>query len=102
MLAAARALQAGASVPATAREASVSPRELRRRFHTHLGYGPKAFARVVRFRRFVSQLRTTTTAQLSLARLAAELGYADQAHLSLECRLLSGSTPSDLAVRCVA
>jgi hypothetical protein len=65
VLAAAPVLEAGASVPATAREVSVSPRELRRRFQTHLGYGPKAFARVVRSRRYISELRTTTTAQLS-------------------------------------
>jgi AraC-like DNA-binding protein len=32
----------------------------------------------------------------SLGLLAAEAGYADQAHLTRECRRLAGITPSDL------
>jgi AraC-like DNA-binding protein len=31
-----------------------------------------------------------------LATLAAEAGYADQAHLTRECRRLTGRTPAEL------
>ena len=37
------------------------------------------------------------TDTITLAELAAAAGYADQAHLTRECRALSGSTPAALA-----
>jgi len=48
--------------------------------------------RVLRFQRARRIARGTT----SLALVAALAGYADQAHLSRECRGLAGTTPSDL------
>jgi AraC-like DNA-binding protein len=102
VLAAVPALEAGAGIAAAACDAGVSPRELRRRFHYHLGYGPKAFGRVVRFQGFVSHLCAQTGSWCSLAELAAEFGYADQAHLTRECRALSASTPGELAACCIA
>src|SRR5207248_10979568 len=41
-------------VGAISRELDVSERHLRRRFEQAVGYGPKMFARVLRFRRFLS------------------------------------------------
>jgi AraC-like DNA-binding protein len=102
VLTAVLALEAGANVAAAACEASVSPRELRRRFRNHLGYGPKTFGRVARFHGFVSHLCAPSGAPRSLAELAAQFGYADQAHLTRECRLLSASTPGRLAAFCMA
>src|SRR6266436_4151065 len=47
-----------------------------------VGYGPKMLERVLRFQRARRIARGTT----SLALVAALAGYADQAHLSRECR----------------
>ena len=57
---------------------------------------------MLRFRRFVSRIDAGPNAQkgpefLDLAALAADAGYADQAHLTRECGRLSGLTPAALA-----
>jgi AraC-like DNA-binding protein len=70
----------------------VSERQLRRLFHDSVGYGPKTLDRVLRFQRFLSLRRSED----GLAGLAAELGYADQAHLTREARRLSGLSPTAL------
>jgi AraC-like DNA-binding protein len=75
----------------------VSERQLLRRCDAAFGYGPKVLARVLRFQGFVRALRTDT--RLSLAELAAALGYADQAHLAHETAELAGRTPSQLRAR---
>jgi AraC-like DNA-binding protein len=73
----------------------LSERQLRRRFHEQVGYGPKTLHRVLRFQRFVRRL-PLLAGGLSLADAAAELGYADQSHLGRECRELAGSSPKAL------
>jgi AraC-like DNA-binding protein len=78
-----------------ARETGVSVRQLRRRFHAAVGYGPKTLQRVLRFHRFVTQI-DTSHGTIDLAGLAADLGYADQAHLTRECVVLAGVTPLTL------
>lgn len=75
----------------------ISERQLRRRFHAAVGYGPKTLDRVLRFRRFVSQAPAVSSGEIDLARLAADLGYADQSHLTRDCVRLSGMTPGRLA-----
>ena len=82
-----------------AAEVGLSLRQLRRRCHAVVGYGPKTLQRVLRFRRFVSRVDAVpeTPDVLDLAALAAEAGYADQAHLTRECGKLSGLTPAALA-----
>jgi AraC-like DNA-binding protein len=77
----------------------ISERQLRRRFHGAVGYGPKTLDRVLRFRRFVSRVPAVASGEEDLARLAAELGYADQSHLTRDCRRLSGMTPGLLVER---
>ncbi|MDX6687225.1 MAG: hypothetical protein QOF26_4141 [Baekduia sp.] len=73
------------------RVAHLSERQLRRRFERAVGYGPATLARVARFQRFLALARAPAGAgDQSLARLAAEAGYADQAHLTRECRRLAG------------
>ena len=74
-----------------ARELGISERQLRRRFHSAAGYGPKTLSRILRFRRFV---RSVERGGGDLARLAAEAGYADQAHLTRETRRLAGLPPT--------
>jgi AraC-like DNA-binding protein len=84
----------GAEVAATARAVGLSERQLRRRFEAAIGYGPATLTRVLRFQRFLHRAAAGPAAPL--ARLAAEAGYADQAHLARECRRLSGLPPSAL------
>jgi AraC-like DNA-binding protein len=71
----------------------LSERQLRRRFHAAVGYGPKVFARVLRLHRM---LALAPSAGDNLARLAAEAGYADHAHLAAETARLAGLPPRAL------
>ena len=85
-----------------AADVGLSLRQLRRRCHATVGYGPKTLQRVLRFRRFVSRIDAYPEGPegpdvLDLAAVAAEAGYADQAHLTRECGQLSGLTPAALA-----
>jgi len=113
-----------ARAEAVAAEVGLSERQFRRRSQAAAGYGPKTLQRVLRFHRFVRLLdaapadahapaqahapalgsapsaRTRTLAPpalADLAALAAQVGYADQAHLTRECSALSGFTPAALA-----
>ena len=84
-------------VGALSRDLNISERQLRRRFEQAIGYGPKTFGRVLRFRAFLSLVEEHG---YPLGQAAAEAGYADQAHLTRECNDLSGLTPTELlAVR---
>ncbi len=87
----------GSSVAELSRTLALSERALRRRFDHAIGYGPKKLDRILRFRRFL-RLAAQPRAD-GLAAAAAELGYADQAHLTRECRDLSGLTPAELIAR---
>ena len=91
VLAAARRLARVPStpVPALAGALGLGERQLRRRFAAAVGYGPKTFARVARFRTAVALVRAGTP----LAAAAAEAGYADQAHMTREIAAFAGSTP---------
>jgi AraC-like DNA-binding protein len=83
-----------------AAEVGLSMRQLRRRCHAVVGYGPKTLQRILRFRRFVSRIDAglpSGQAAHDLAVLAVQAGYADQAHLTRECRALAGVTPAALA-----
>ena len=77
---------------------SVSEREFRRRCLFAVGMPPKALQRVLRFQGFLARAqvalsRGASPAAAGLARLAADCGYADQAHLGRECLRLAGVTP---------
>ncbi|MCR6490325.1 helix-turn-helix domain-containing protein [Amycolatopsis sp. OK19-0408] len=74
----------------------ISERALRRHFVHAVGAGPKQLHRVRRFQRFLRRLEPLAAGRTSLARVAAELGYADQSHLGRECRRLAGSSPAAL------
>ncbi len=81
----------GQRIEGLAADLGLSERQLRRRFHDAVGYGPKTLQRILRLRRFLA------LCDGDLARAAAEAGYADQAHLAREARRLTGLTPSALA-----
>jgi AraC-like DNA-binding protein len=92
LIAAAGMLRAGHAVAATAAALGWSGRRLHRRALTAFGYGPKTLARILRFERALAQARTGTP----LATVAADTGYADQAHLSRDAKVLAGAPLRDL------
>jgi AraC-like DNA-binding protein len=87
----------GSRVDELAESLGISDRQLRRRFHQSVGYGPKTLDRVLRFRRLVAKSGAVAAGESGLARVAADLGYADQAHMTRDCLRLSGLTPLHLA-----
>lgn len=88
-----RAGQAGPVVAKLAASLGTSERQLHRRCVAAFGYGPKTLDRVLRFQRFLAMARAAPGNGTGLARLAADAGYADQAHLARECRSLGGLPP---------
>lgn len=72
----------------------VTPRQLHRRSLEAFGYGPAVLRRILRVQRFLALHKAHPA--LRLAELAAGAGYADQAHLSRDVRLLCGLTPRGL------
>ncbi|HEY3466267.1 MAG TPA: helix-turn-helix domain-containing protein, partial [Amycolatopsis sp.] len=74
----------------------ISERSVRRHLVHAVGAGPKQVHRIRRFQRFLRLLEPLAARRTSLARVAAELGYADQSHLGRDCRRLSGSSPAAL------
>lgn len=87
-------LRDGAALPEAGRVVGLGERQLRRRFERAVGYGPATLVRVQRFQHFLALAERQPGAPLS--RLAAEAGYADQAHLTRECGRLSGLSPAAL------
>ena len=79
-----------------ARRFDLSERQLRRRVEAAVGYPPRTLARILRFQRFLGAARSSGPSGPDLARLAAEAGYADQAHLTRDSRRLAGLPPGAL------
>lgn len=70
-----------------------SRKHLAGKFSNAIGVGPKTLSRIVRFNRALGLSRQ---AESDWADIAADCGYADQAHLVREFRDLSGATPTAL------
>jgi AraC-like DNA-binding protein len=70
----------------------LSKRQVHRRCVAAIGYGPKTLQRIARFQQLLARAHTEVDERL--ATLAAEHGYADQAHLTSESRRLTGLTPA--------
>jgi AraC-like DNA-binding protein len=79
-----------------ARRFDLSERQLRRRVEAAVGYPPRTLGRILRFQRFLGAARSSGPPGPDLARLAAEAGYADQAHLTRDSRRLAGLPPGAL------
>lgn len=90
-----RAASPGAQVADLAAGFAISPRTLQRLFAQHVGASPKQVLQ--RFRRQLAADRLSEEAAPNLARLAAELGYFDQAHLARDFRETLGRSPSAVA-----
>lgn len=76
---------------------SISPSQLRRRFLSTVGLGPKVLQRTLRFQGYLA-LAQASSGRFGgrVADLAAQVGYADHAHLGRECLRLTGVTPREL------
>lgn len=74
-----------------AREVQLSERQLRTLMRAETGLSPKQLCRHFRFSSVVSRLASGAG---SLAAIAAETGYADQAHLTREFSRMAGCSPS--------
>jgi len=70
----------------------LSERQLRRRFETAVGYGPKRLCRILRFQRLLELIHARGD-RIGWAELATEASYADQPHMINECRTLAGMSP---------
>jgi len=84
----------GASLGGAGRVVGLGERQLRRRFERAVGYGPATLVRIQRFQRFLGLAERDPHA--SIARLAIDAGYADQAHLTRECGRLASVSPAML------
>lgn len=82
----------GARVGDLAVRLGITARQLERTFLREVGLRPKELFRLARFRRGLERLRTGSVP--TLARLADELGYADQAHFTREFARFAGQSPS--------
>jgi AraC-like DNA-binding protein len=80
-----------------AARAGLGSRQLQRLFAEYVGVGPKRVIR--RFRLHEVTERMASGAAVDWARLAAELGYADQAHLTRDFTAIVGEPPTAYAVR---
>jgi AraC-like DNA-binding protein len=79
-------------------ETGWSRRHLTARFREHVGLTPKVFGRILRFQRAARELVRPDGP--SLAEIALDCGYYDQAHLNRDFREFAGRTPTELmAVR---
>ena len=87
-----RGVRRGVAVPALAGSVGLSERQLYRRCLDAFGYGPKMLDRVLRMNAALDRAR----AGLGLAEVAAQTGYADQAHFTRDVKALAGVPPRTL------
>jgi AraC-like DNA-binding protein len=76
-------------------ETGRSRRVVTERFGAQLGVSPKAYARIVRFRRAIGLLGGVGHGR-TLADVAIECGYYDHSHFTRDCVALAGCPPSAL------
>lgn len=89
------------SIDVLAAHLALSSSQLRRRCLHAVGVSPKVLQRVLRFQGFLALAQAGAAASGrrdadGVAGLAADAGYADQAHLSRESLRLAGLTPRQL------
>jgi AraC-like DNA-binding protein len=89
-----RRVRRGDDVATIAPAIGLSTRQLHRRALNAFGYGPKLLARILRFGDALARARRG----LPLAAVAAQCGYADQAHLANDVRSLAGATLGQLGL----
>jgi AraC-like DNA-binding protein len=94
---AARAFERGISVSEVTSQLGLLPKTFVRRFRAGTGLSPKRFSRVRRLQRMLGSMIDPGSADW--CEVAAEHGYADQAHLIHDFRDLTGLTPTEYRPR---
>ena len=82
------------SVRDIADRCDASERHLSRLMRDWIGYGPKRYANMVRFQSTLARMERAP--EMAVASLAADAGYFDQSHLSVDVARHAGATPRDL------
>ena len=80
---------------AIAARIGVTIRTLRRISVAEFGYGPKTLARILRLQELLGRIAAPAPAA-SLAGLAADAGFADQAHMNRDVLALTSLTPGEI------
>ncbi len=70
----------------------LSERQLRRRFETAVGFGPRRLGRILRLQRLLELIHARDD-RVRWSELAIEASYVDQPHMINECRALAGTSP---------
>lgn len=81
------------SLESLSRQVGLSPFYLSRLFQRHTGLPPHAY----RKQRRIQQARRLLKAQIPIAQVAAETGFADQSHLTRHFKQIVGVTPGQYA-----
>jgi len=89
-----RGLRQGHSVATVAARLAVDRRTLGTLFRREVGFGLKRYARLARFEQALRAVRAEDAPSLGL--VAAQLGFADQPHLTREFRYFAGFAPGCL------
>ena len=97
---AAAALERGASVAEATTRLGLLPKTFVRRFRVHTGLAPKRYSRVRRLQRVLRSI--ADPGAVEWADVAAQHGYADQAHLIHDFRALTGLAPTAYRPRSAA
>ena len=74
-----------------AKHIRISQRHLERLFLNFTGLSPKKYCQIVRLNHFIDLI--SSDRNQSLAKVAADCGFADQSHLTQEFRNMMGQTP---------
>jgi AraC-like DNA-binding protein len=83
------------SINSLATAAGVSRQQLTRVFRERVGVSPKLYCRLARFHSALAYARASDS--IDWARVASDVGYADQSHMIAEFRQFSSLTPHILA-----
>jgi AraC-like DNA-binding protein len=83
-----------AQVSTISRNLEWHARTIHRQFIDACGYGPKYLQRIMRVQAAL-RIAHDTPSVVSLTGIASRAGYADQAHMNREFRLLTGFTPAN-------
>ncbi|MGD9476469.1 helix-turn-helix domain-containing protein [Shinella sp. G-2] len=92
-VAALHALSARLPADAIALEMGLTERTLRRLSTAEFGYGPKTLSRILRFQTLLGRMAHREN---TLAGLAADSGFADQAHMNRDVLALTSLTPGEI------
>lgn len=85
------------SLEALANKVGYSQKHLIQLFKEHVGLPPKAFLRIIRFQRAISEIEQRGCIEWS--HLALDCGYYDQAHFIRDFKRFSGFTPEEYLQR---